>query len=281
MKISRFFSLAILLLLAAANASTIAVLEIVLASDDGMDLTVEETKFLTDELRRQAAMILPKEYSVLTREEIISLASKSTENLNTVIEIGRAIKSDYVTRGSIGKLGSLFTLTVEIYEVSNGKLLNYFSKETADLKGLLDAIRENSPNLFAKAAQKEEPIKVSEPQPATPTDIPTNIPTNIPANTPTESQKIKTSFWVALGLDVLGATALGLGIYNNAKSSKSSDESKRLYNAEPKDEDEYKKNKKAYDDEQDKMKSAEKARNIFYATGGALLVGGIAVHIWF
>jgi len=273
MKINRLFALAVLLLLAAANATTIAVLEITLASDDGMDLTVDETKLLTDELRRQATMLVPKEYSVLTREEIISLVSQTTESLSTAIEIGRAIKSDYVTQGSIGKLSNLFTLTVEIYEVSSGKLLNYFLKETPDIKGLLDAIRENSPNLFIKTTQKDESVKVGEPQTATTANIPTNIPA--------ESQKIKTSFWIALGLDVLGGAALGLGIYNNAKASTYSDDSKKMLEAKPTNKEEYEKNRKNYKAKQDDMKSAETLRTVFYATGGALLLGGVAVHIWF
>jgi len=254
--------LATMLLLATANAATIAILEITLSSDEEMDLTIDETKFLTDELRRQATTFLPKEHTVLTREEIISRVPQTAENLSTAINIGRAIKSDYVTQGFIGKLGNLFTLTIELYETSNGKLLNYFVKETPDLKGLLDAIRENSPKLFAKITQKEKS---------------TTIPTNIP----TEPKKTKTSFWVALGLDILGAGALGLGIYNNVKSIDYYNKSKELSSVEPKDEEEYIINQNAFKAEYDKVQKSEKARNIFYATGTALLLGGIVVHIWF
>jgi hypothetical protein len=247
-----------MLLLATANAATIAILEITLASDDEMNLTIEETKFLTDELRRQAKTLLQKKHTVLTREEIISRVPQTAQNLSTAIDIGRAINCDYVTQGFIGKLGNLFTLTIELYETSDGKLLNYFVKETPDLKGLLDAIRENSPTLFAKVTQKKESIS-------------TNIPT----------EPKKTSFWIALGFDILGAGALGLGIYNNAKSIEHYNKSKKLREAEPQDEEEYIKNQTAYNTEYNKVQKTEKARNIFYATGGALLLGGIAIHIWF
>jgi len=257
-----------LLLLATADAATIAILEITLASDEEMDLTIEETKFLSDELRRQATILLPKEHNVLTREEIISRVPQTAENLSTAINIGRAIKSDYVTQGFIGKLGNLFTLTIEIYETSNGKLLNYFVKETPDLKGLLDAIRDNSPTLFAKVTQKEESIKVSEAQPTT-------IPTNIPA----EPKKSKNSLWVAVGLDVLGAVALGLGIYNNAKASDYYSEYKNIRRDATLEQ--YLEQQSAFEAKYRKVQNAEKARNIFYATGGALLLGGVAVHIWF
>jgi len=243
-----------MLCIAMANAATVAVLEITVSNDE-VDLTVDETKFLTDELRRQAARTLPKDYSVLTREKIIALVPKTAENLNSVIDIGIVIKSDYVTQGLIGKVGDLFTLTMEIYETSSGKLLGDFVKESVDYKGLLDAVRENAPGLFANIMPIGGQTQAS-------------ISTNIPA----EQKKIKTSFLVAIGLDILGATAIGLGIYNNAKSIEYHRESEKMLNSQ---------NKGAFDAEHKKMQNAETARNIFYVTGGALLLGGIAIHIWF
>jgi len=264
--------LAAMFCLTAANAVTVAILEITIASNDDEDfgLTVDETKFLSDELRRQAIRILPKDYSVLTREKIISLIPDTAENLNSVINIGMVIKSDYVTRGSIGKLGSLFTLTVELYETATGNLLGDFVKESSDVKGLLEIIRENSPSLFANITQAGT-LNNSQQQ--------ASIPTNIPA----ESSKTKTSLWVAIGLDVLGATAIGLGIYNNAQANGYYKDSQNLLEDVYKsgDKTQYDNIKEKYGDKQDKMKSAENRRPIFYATGGALLLGGVAVHIWF
>jgi hypothetical protein len=256
----KYTLLVALLCLATANAATIAVLEITVVNDE-MDLTIDETKFLTDELRRQATQLLQKEHSVLTREKIIALTPQNTKNLTSVIDIGAAIKSDYVTRSFIGKLDNLFTLTVELYETSSGDLLGDFAKESTDLKGLLDAIRENSPSLFAKITQRENLNKGK-------------ISANVSGET-------KTSFWVAIGLDVLGATAIGLGIYNNSKASTYHKESETLLNEKPTGQGEYQGNKKAFDAKYKKFENAEKMRNIFYITGGALLAGGIAVHIWF
>jgi hypothetical protein len=253
----KYILIAALLCLATASAATIAVLEITVANNE-MDLTIEETRFLTDELRRQAVRLLPKGHSVLTREKIISLAPENAENLTSVIDIGIAIKSDYVTRNFIGKLGNLFTLTVELYETSSGNLLGDFAKESTDMKGLLDAIRENSPDLFAKI-------------PPPPIEIPTNIP----------AWQKKNSVWVAIGLDVLGATAVGLGIYNNSKSNDYYRESKKLLDEGAEKQEQYQGKKGAFDAKYKKSQNAETARNIFYATGGALLLGGIAVHIWF
>jgi len=266
----KYTLIAAMLFLATANAATIAVLEITIANDE-VDLSVDETKFLTDELRRQATQLLQKEYSVLTREKIIALVPKTAENLNSVIDIGLVIKSDYVTQGFIGKLGNLFTLTIELYETSSGNMLGYFVKESTDLKGLLDAIRDNAPSLFAKIKQQGTLTKAFNEPP------PTEIPTNIPA----EPKKTKTSFWVAVGLDALGLAALGLGIYNNSKASDYYSEFKKLREDLPATEGQYQAKKNAYEAKYKEVQSAETARNIFYATGGALLLGGIAVHIWF
>jgi len=252
-----------LLCLATANAATLAVLEITISeSEEEINLTIDETKFLTDELRRQATKILPKDYSVLTREKIISLVPQTAENLNSVIDIGIVIKSDYITQGFIRKLGGLFTLTVELYETSSGNQIGDFVKEASDYKGLLEAIRENSPTFFAKIM---------------PPDTFASISTNIPA----EPKKIKNSFWVALGLDVLGATAIGLGIYNNSRLSYYRNECNNIRNDQNLNLDQYEAAEHSFNAKHDKMKNAGTARNIFYSTGGALLLGGIAVHFLF
>jgi len=258
-KYLKYALLAAVLCLATANAATIAVLEITIANDE-IDLTIDETRFLTDELRRQAIRVLPKDYSVLTRDKIIALIPKNAKNFNSVIDIGVAIKSDYVTRSFIGKLDDMLTLTVELYETSSGDLLGDFVKESKDLKGFLNAIREKSPDLFAKITQREKLNRGK---------ISTNIPT--------EPSSAKTSLWVAVGLDVLGATAIGLGIYNNAKANHYYRESKKLLNSEPERQDQFEEKEKAFRDEYKKAQNAETARNISYATGGALLLGGIVV----
>jgi len=254
--------LAAMLFLATANAATIAVLEITLPHDE-VNLSVAETKFLTDELRRQATQLLQKDHSILTREKIIALVPKTAENLNSVIDIGLVIKSDYVTQGFIGKLGSLFTLTVELYETSSGIMLGYFVKESSNLEGLLNAIRENAPALFAKIKRQGTSPKSF------------SIPTNIPS----EPKKSINSAWVAIGLDVLGAAAIGLGIYNNSKAGGYYDECKSIMKNVSLEQ--YAEKKTEFNDKYKKVQSAETARNIFYATGGALLLGGVAVHIWF
>jgi len=249
-------ALALCLATATANATggIVAVLEVTPSSND-INLTIPEYRHLTDELRAKAREALPPSYTILTRDNIFQLLppdEKEAECLaeSCAVDIGRAIGAEYVTQGTLGKFEGMLTLTVELYESMSGNMLGSFVTESNTASGLLKTIREKAPALFAKIH-------------------PVSIPTNIPA---AEQKKFSNSFWIAIGLDVLGATAIGLGIYNNAKAKDYYAESEKALEGLQKGE---------FNDKYDKMKGAEKTRNIFYATGGALLLGGIAVHIWF
>jgi len=261
----QFYAILALILVALQAAyavATIAVLEII-SVDDEVELTIHETRFLTDEIRRQAAGILPKDYSIMSRDQLIAALSGTKDDFTSSkwVEIGKALKSEYVTYGSVGKLGNFLTLNIGFYETSSGALLGEIVGESPDLKGLLEIIREKSPNLFVKLKKNEpsgEQIKIAEPT------------KSISANVPDEPNKGKNSFWVAVGLDVLGAAAIGLGIYQNSQMNTYYNDAKNL-----------KKDGKEYNGTYKKAQDANSLRNIFYATGGALLLGGIAVHIWF
>jgi TolB-like protein len=243
------------LLIQAAFSQSIAVLEII-SSNDEIELTIQENKLLTEELRRQATLSLSKNYSVLSREKIASLIPETEGNLTQAIDIGRVIKSDYVTNGSINKLGNVLTLTVELFECENGNLLGYFAGESSDLKGLLETIRSKAPELFAKIKKPE-----SSPVPSIEQVITPAISTNI---TP---EKTGTNTILAVSLDILGAAAVGFGMYQNFVKA----------------ENEYKDYKKSPNDDTkyEKVEDAKTIRNISYILGGVLLASGITVHIWF
>jgi len=260
--------------LATANAaSVVAVLEIT-PSSDAVNLSISEYRHLTDELRTKARETLPSSYSILTRDNIIALIPPDEEDAKCLaegcaVDIGRAIGAEYVTQGFVGWFDGKLTLTIELYESMSGNMLGSFVTESSTVSGLLGTIREKAPAMFAKVTEKTK-------QEAPPTAItePATIPTNIPAE-----KKGNTSLWVAIGLDVLGAAAIGLGVYNNSKvSDYRKDGNKIIENATSA---QYAQNKREFEAKMDKAKSAETTRNIFYAAGGALLLGGIAVHIWF
>jgi len=251
----------------ASDGGTVAVLEVIVSeeSDDeskALELTVQQTRFLTDELRKQASLHLSKTYTVLTREKIIALSADVPENASTVVDIGRAIKSDYVTRSFISSLGGLLVFTVELYSCESGLLLSDFTETAPDIGGLLKIARENAPVLFKKINPQEQvAITVNEPAPAPP-----SIPTNIPA----PKTKAKSTNWLAIGLEVAGVGAIGFGLSQFAAGNKHYEKYKDNYytKAERKD---------AYEN----AKNAKTLSTISYIAGGALLTSGITIHIMF
>jgi hypothetical protein len=135
-------------------AANLAVLEVVISECEDEEcktdeITVQQTKLLTDELRKQAVLVLPT-YTVYTREKIIELAKDIPEGVSNLVDIGRAIKSDYVTHSTVGFLDGSFVLTVELYNCENGILLSNFVETAPDTKGLLKIIHEKSNLLFEK-----------------------------------------------------------------------------------------------------------------------------------
>jgi len=80
----------------------------------------------------------------------------------------------------------------------------------------------------------------------------------------------RTSTFVAIGLEILGAAAIGYGVYENIKANDAYDD----YNKRGQSSD-------YYDDAYKKARSSATKRNIAYIAGGVLLASGIGVHIWF
>ncbi|MDR2732927.1 MAG: hypothetical protein LBB36_06890, partial [Fibromonadaceae bacterium] len=102
--------------------NNVAVLELLPNESVEKEIRIEESRHLTDELRRQAVMNLPKgDYTVMTRDNIIALIppdEKEAECLaeSCAVEIGRAIGAEFITQGTIGKFGDMLTISVELYE---------------------------------------------------------------------------------------------------------------------------------------------------------------------
>ena len=143
-------------------------------------------------------------------------------------------------------------MSIELYETMSGKLIGSIVIESPDVKGLLIAIREQSPALFARIKTSANLKSLSAPHSLLP--------------------KIKTSAWIAISLDILGAAALGFGIYQHIQKNKLHEEYKDMPEGLP---------KKEYDSALKKANDAQDFRDIGFITGGVLLGSGIAVHIWF
>jgi hypothetical protein len=189
---------------AAFAANIVAVLEII-PNNENVNLEVSEFRHLTDELRMRARETLPSSYSVLTRDNIMQLLPPDEEEAECfaqgyAVDIGRAIGAEYVTQGFVGNFAEMLTLTVELYESMNGNMLGSFVTESENAKGLLMTIREKAPGLFNRISTH---------------------------SLPTAAMKSNTPFFVAIGLDILGAAAIGFGIYKHADSNKLYDDYKK------------------------------------------------------
>ncbi|MCL2260174.1 MAG: hypothetical protein FWC15_02335 [Fibromonadales bacterium] len=264
-------------------AKTVAVLEIIPKAGIEIEMSTAEMRHLTDELRRQAIVALPRsEYSVLTRDNMIALLPPDEEEAECLaescaVDIGRAIGAEYISAGQIGLFSGDFTLSIELYETLSGKLLGSIVMESPDIRGLLTAIRAQAPALFAEIKLSENVKKVESVELKVESEELKRQETqenNFQLSTlNSQSQKkSKTPFYVALGLDIVGAAILGVGLYTHMDASDKYDKYK---NMPPNlNEEEY---SKVYKD----VDAAKADRNIFYAIGSALLVTGIAVHIYF
>jgi len=248
----------------------VAVLEII-PNNETVELQLSEYRHLTDELRTRAREALPRtSYSILTRDNIISLLPPDEEARECLseacaVEIGRAIGAEYITQGFIGKFGEMLTLTVELYESMSGNLLGSFVTESKDIMGLLATIRQKAPELFSHLPEQKT---LSEPRLTGLKDsLDIEVQPYTPPPIPQPPKKSNTPFYIALSLDLIGAAAIGYGIYQHSNANNLYDDYEKLPNNDKKS--------------LQKANDAQQMRNIGLAVGGGLLAAGIAVHICF
>jgi hypothetical protein len=97
------------------------------ASGASEKISRADVRLVTAELRREAVKNLPpKRYVIMTAETVMAQGGAVLEECadeNCVITLGSKIGADYIVRGTVSKLESLFTLQVEMYETDNGNLV--------------------------------------------------------------------------------------------------------------------------------------------------------------
>ncbi len=260
-----FLSLLFTVAQPALAINNVAVLELLPNESVAEHIKIEESRHLTDELRRQAVTILPKgEYSVLTRDNIISLIppdEKEAECLaeSCAVDIGRVIGAEYITQGTIGTFGSKMTISVELYETMSGKLLHSIVFESANIDGLLAAIRNYAQPLF-QSILDSRPQAVPPPETTKAGDFPKPEASVQPGGGTGVPQ------WIGIGLALAG---IGSGVYGILWESKYKDLHKDYMQATA----------TAADARWQKAEDAKARRNIGYIIGSSLLVCGVAV--WF
>jgi len=240
----------ILLTQSAFAINNVAVLELLHNKSVEDIIKIEESRHMTDELRRLAVTILPKgEFSVLTRDNIIALIppdEKEAECLaqSCAVDIGRAIGAEYITQGTVSKFGSKLTISVELYETMSGKLLYSIVFESSDIEGLLTAIRSQAKPLFQSIIDSRRATRASK-------------------------SGIGVPQWIGIGLTVAG---IGAGIYGVLQNNEYKDLHKRYMDS--KDASDAKARWK-------KVENAASNRNIGYIAGAALLASGITIYFVF
>ena len=142
------------LLVSVVSATThVAVLETI--SEKGV-IGRSEKMFLTDELRKRANVILPEYmgFVIMTRENINAMLppGKTMEDCEgtCLVETGKNISADYVAQARVGKFGKQLTLTMELYETAENKLVGSFTARKPDAEGLLEEIEHEADAIFQK-----------------------------------------------------------------------------------------------------------------------------------
>jgi hypothetical protein len=258
--------------ISAAGIKYVAVVESDIDESSGASEKISraDARLVTAELRREAVKNLPpSKYSIMTSETVQSMSGAVLEECadeNCVISLGSKIGADYIVRGTISKLGAKFTLSVEIYETENGTLLASSDPiRSESIDELVDKTAAACAEMYRKFAEAQDyarkPPALEHPSAATPaSEEPIKAQIGLAPQTP----KLKPSFLTGLALDVVGAGLLAYGVYQNGDV--------KTYV-----------NDGVYED-REKYENAKKSaanRNIGYIIGGAFLLAGISVHIFF
>ena len=244
--------------------------------DDSDSVGISETAYLTDKLRETAANVLPKSrYGIMTTESIVAFLGshermvKECKAASCITDIGRKVNADFVAQGRIRKFGDMLSINFELYNTKSGVLVGSFNGNSKDVYGFLTIIDEKAATLFRKLESKDTKdttsISMAEFRQAL---IATNINNNIVNE---EAKPVKKSHtMVAVALDIAGVALISAGIVANINMQKAQDK----YDKHGQSQADY---KGAWKD----VNSNRSARNIRYIAGGAALVSGIGVHIWF
>ncbi|MCL2282544.1 MAG: hypothetical protein FWC26_04430 [Fibromonadales bacterium] len=271
--VRRSIVFALLFATVAYSANAVAVLEIT-PVDETVELKISEFRYLTDELRTRAREALTQEYTVLTRDNIISLMppdSAQAECLaeSCAVEIGRAIGAEYVTQGFVGRFGDMFTLTIELYESMSGNLLGSFVTESSNITGFLVTIREKAPAMFAS-------IKLSEQKQSN------YAKANEAAKEATGRSSISLGWrgWTRVAAFTLTAGCIGAAIYKNIDAQDSKKKVSRLEKNPPGSEGEFAGWRKNYMSSVDAAKSSERQRLVYSIGAGAFALAATLTFVF-
>ena len=140
-------------------AKSIAVLETVADSKDLVP--VSDLQNMTKVFRERAVQELPAklDYTVMTRENVKAKLppEKMVEGCKgtCLAETGRSISADYVCQARIGGAAGALTLTAELYETVENRLLASFDGNGKNVNELLNVIKNKAPAFFGKVKEQK------------------------------------------------------------------------------------------------------------------------------
>ena len=126
----------------------------ILETTSGGVIKLNESQYLTNVLREEAVKILPTSlnYTIMTRENILAMLppEKRIEDCegSCLVETGRNISANYVAQARINTFGKKLTISVELYNSANGKLISSFNAKSFDIENLELEIRQKAPKMF-------------------------------------------------------------------------------------------------------------------------------------
>jgi hypothetical protein len=101
--------------------------EIDMEPGEAASLKRSEVRLITDEFRIAAVKVLPQsQYSVMTTETVMSQSGSVLNECaeeNCIITLGGKIGADYIVRGKLSKFGTLFSLSVSMFDTEDGFLV--------------------------------------------------------------------------------------------------------------------------------------------------------------
>ena len=150
--------------LSAQGMTNVAILDL-----EGRGISALEAATLTDRLRSE--MVDIGYFRVVERGQMeMVLEEQGFQQTGCVssecaVEVGKLLGVEKMVAGSIGKIGSLYTLDVRMFDVTTGSIEKVSKREhRGDIEGLIDlllVISQDLAGIEAEVAKKEEPAAVA------------------------------------------------------------------------------------------------------------------------
>lgn len=110
-------------------------------------MSQEESITLTDLLR--SMLVQTNAFTIVTREQIepvlreLSLQQSGCTSTECAAEIGKMLETNQIVTGSIGKLGSLYTINIDFIDVTTARIIRSFPKKyKGEIEGLYDLMEQ-------------------------------------------------------------------------------------------------------------------------------------------